>query len=140
MSPSWSIRCTCCLPLVSSPQVIGCSCKGVRSVAVADVPHTPVIITRQRQATFTDCLPLCCLSEHVCLDGFHGREDDRIGATFVDDETISDLVTVLHVLGELVVCVHAFIIGDDGAKSRQGGTDVDPSQRRSIRQHRPEPI
>ena len=109
-------------------------------MAVADVPDTPVVVSGERAATLTDLLSFLCLSEHVCFDALHGSEDDRIGATLVDDETVSDFIAVLHVLGELVVCVHAFIIGDDGAKSRQGGTDVDPSQRRSIRQHRPEPI
>ena len=133
MSPSWSIRCTCCLPLVSSPQVIGCSCKGVRSVAIADVPHAPMIITRQRQATLTDCLPLCCLSEHVFTDAIHDGLHERGGVGAVHEDAISRGF-------ESSGFVHVFIIGDDGAKSRRGVPDVGPSQRRSIRQHRPEPI
>ena len=92
----------------------------VSSVAIRNVPHAPVIVTGQRHPSFTDCFALLCLSEHVCLNAFHCCKDHGVGASFVDDETVSDFVAVLHVLGKCVVCVHAFIIGGDAVNWSRG--------------------
>ncbi len=90
-------------------------CSSFVSVAVADVPDSPVVISGEGTATLTDLLSFLCFSQHVCLDGFHGGEDHRVCASFVDDETVSDFVTVLHVLGKFV-CVHALSIGHRSSK------------------------
>ena len=107
-------------------------------MAVADVPDTPVVISGERAATLTDLLSFLCFSEHVCLDGFHGSEDDRIGATLVDDETVSDLVTVLHVLGECLF-VHVLIISHEQHPSTRGGTVLQLSYCERALHHRHEP-
>ena len=82
-----------------------------RSVAIADVPDPP-LSTRCRDATLAHVLAVCCLSEHVLLDGFHGGEDGGIGLALLDDESVACLVTVLEIHGELVVChVHSIDAG-----------------------------
>ena len=88
------------------------------SVAVRDVPVSPVIVAGST-AAFTLSL---LLFEHLQSDA-------------------SEIVVAgVDAVGIELNFVHAFIIGAMGAKSRRGGTDVDPSQRRSIRLDRPEPI
>ena len=88
------------------------------SVTVRNVPGAPVVVAGST-AAFTLSL---LLFEHLQSDA-------------------SEIVVAGEdAVGIELNFVHAFIIGATGAKSIRGRTDVDPSQRRSIRQHRPEPI
>ena len=91
-------------------------------MAITDVPVSPLsteVLIRHGATQFTLTL---LLLHHLKGDlrEFRGRGVDAVGIE--------------------LDFVHVLIIGAKGAKSRRGGTDVDPSQRRSIRLDRPEPI
>ena len=102
------------------------------SVAITDVP-VPPLSTVGRFETLTHTVTICCL----CFEGVDVGCHDLlaeviIGGSLVDHEhaTVGGLKFVCHVL----------IIGDERAGSTRGVPDVDPSQHRSTRLHRPAPI
>jgi len=75
-------------------------CSSFVSVAVADVPDSPVVISGERTATLTDLLSLLCFSQHVCPDAVHRCLHDRGGVLAVHEDAVSgcDEWCFVHVL------------------------------------------
>ena len=101
-------------------------------MAITDVPVSP-LSTMGGFQSLAHTLTVCCLC-FECVDvGCH----DLLAEVVIGGGVIHKEHAVVDWFEWFVV--HVLIIGATGAKSRRGVPDVDPSRRRSIRQHRPEP-